>query len=192
MKTTVKYAARFLPLLLILFLESGCTYALWTNGNLDAYKEPAPNPNLRLYKSTQGDDVLVVYKEFSERNDATHTRAYWLNKNQKRVEKRHAPAFTRSRSIQGLQAIPLFGATQTCEKYPQGAYAVYDPNVLSFTLYADGLETGSYALPVYNDHWGVVEKTALTPFAVSADVTIVGGCVAVLYAYSRAGANVPL
>jgi hypothetical protein len=86
-KTTVKYAARFLPLLLILFLESGCTYALWTNGNLEVYREPAQNPDLHVFQSEQRNDFLVVYKEQSERSDAIHTRAYWLNEGEARIER---------------------------------------------------------------------------------------------------------
>src|SRR5215469_8766803 len=113
MKLAIKFAGLFLPLLLILLLESGCTYALWTNNNLVAYKEPDQNPNLHLFQSRQRADYLVVYNERSERTDAVHTRAYWLNRNQHRVEKQKAPVFThrnRARHLD-LTAVPVFYST---------------------------------------------------------------------------------
>lgn len=186
MKLTVKCAARFVPLLLILLFESGCTYALWTDGNLEAYKEPAQNPNLQLFQSQRRNDILVVYREHSERNDAIHTRAYWLNKNQRRVENQHAPVFARKNSARDLSPIPVFYSMPFKEDLNPSFYAVCDTNLDSFTLFSRNGELGSYRFPVYNDHWGVVEKTALTPFAVSADVTMAAGYVGILYAYCRA------
>jgi len=68
---------RILFVLLLLASGSGCvTKALWDNGNLEAVKEPAGNVNLRLFAAKRPDDVLVVYDEYSERSDATRTRAY--------------------------------------------------------------------------------------------------------------------
>lgn len=192
MKTTVKYATRFLPLLLILFLESGCTYALWTNGNLEAYREPAQNPDLHVFQSERPSDFLVVYKEQSDRNDAIHTRAYWLNKNENRVEDKRAPAFARKKSVDHLPPVPVFYSLPQMPDSTGKLYAVCDTNLDTFTLYSGNREIGSYNFPVYNDGRGRIEKIALTPFAVSADITVVGGYVAVLYAYARAGSSVPL
>ncbi len=51
-----------LPALVILALANGCaTPALWDDGNLEACKEPAGNPNLRLFDATRRSDLLVVF-----------------------------------------------------------------------------------------------------------------------------------
>jgi hypothetical protein len=191
-KLAIKFAGLFLPLLLLLVLESGCTYALWTNGNLVAYKEPAQDPDLHLFQSTQRKDFVVVYNEHSERTDATHRRAYWLNKNQSRVEKQKAPVFIRRNQPRrvNLAAVPVYYSKPN-PGFTNGTYAVCDTNQESFTLFSGIHEIGSYDFPVYNDHWGNVEKAALTPIAVTADATIAGGIVALIYAYGQAYGQFP-
>jgi hypothetical protein len=184
-KLTVKFAWRLLPLLSLPFFGSGCTYALWTNGNLDAYKEPALSPNLRLYESKQKNDILVVYKEYAERNESTNTRAYWLNKNEKRVENQYAPGFVRKGSASHLTPIPVFYSVPEKADFTRGSYAVCETNQQSFKLFSNGREICSFSLPVYKDRRGSIEKIALTPFAVSADVTVVGACAGVYYLYLR-------
>src|SRR6202041_1329721 len=96
---TLKSGIVFSLLLSLLLSQSGCTGVLWTEGEFDAYKEPAPNPNLKLYASKQGEDILVVYSEYSERRNTTHTRAYWLGRNEARVEDKHKPHFANSKAI---------------------------------------------------------------------------------------------
>lgn len=186
-KLAIKFAGLSLPLLLLLLFGSGCTYALWTNGNLVAYKEPAQNPDLHLFQSRQRADFLVVYDEHSERTDTIHRRAYWLNSNQGRVEKQKAPAFARRGAARhlNLSAIPVFYSMPQSD-FAGGIYAVCDTNKESFALFSGHREIGSYDFPVYNDHWGNIEKAALTPVAVTADATVVGGVVALFYAYGRA------
>ena len=79
MKIKTRCVARFLLLLPLIF-GSGCaTQALWDNENLEAVKEPADKPNLRLFDAKRHDDLLVVYDEYSERSNGVRTRAYWLN-----------------------------------------------------------------------------------------------------------------
>ena len=190
MTLKVKVAGPFLPLLLLMLLESGCTYALWTNGNLVDYKEPAPNPNLQLYRSKQGTDYLVVYKEYSERTDRFHGRAYWLNKNQSRVKKQKAPVFAGRKQSRKLTAVPVFYSMPQSD-FAKGIFAVCDTNQQTFALFSGRRELGSYDFPVYRDKVGNIEKVALTPLAVTADATVAGGIVAVLYAYCRAGVPIP-
>lgn len=191
MRLVIKFVGSFLPLTLLLLLQSGCTYALWTNGNLVAYKEPAQDPDLHLFQPKRPGDFLVVYDEHSERTDAVHRRAYWLNKNQARVEKQKAPIFVRRNRARRLNAVPVFYSMPNVGPV-KGVYAVCDTNQESFTLFSDNRQIGSYDFPVYHDHWGNVEKVALTPVAVTADVTVAGGIVALYYAYARAGSDVPL
>jgi len=168
-------------------LESGCTYALWTNGQLDAYKEPAPTPNVCLYESQKKNDFLVVYTEFSERHDSTRTRAYWLNKNESRVENRRIPVFAPKKSTDHLLQVPVFYYPPDNTKVNRNLYAVCDTNLDTFTLYSDNRKIGFYDLPVYKDHQGTIEKIALTPVAVTADVTVAGTVAAVIVAYARGG-----
>jgi hypothetical protein len=189
-KLVIKFAGLFLTLLSFLLFESGCTYALWTNTDLVAYKGPAQNPDLHLFESGPRQDFLVVYDEFSERSDAVHQRAYWLKKNQNRVEKQKAPVFARRNQARhfSLNAIPVY-YLQPKTSFPRGIYAVCNTNQESFALFSANHEIGSYDFPVYHDHWGNVEKVALTPVAVTADATVAGGLVALFYAYGRAYGN---
>jgi hypothetical protein len=184
MKMKIKRVARFLPLLL-LTLGSGCaTQALWNNGNLEAIKEPASNINLRLFDAKRQNDLLVVYDEYSERNDGIHARAYWLNENQARVNQRLAPNFVSTNLSRNFPSVPVFYEPASSEtNLTQTLYAVVATNQQSFTLFSGNHEIGSHNLPLYNDGKGRVEKIALTPIAVTADLTIVGGIIVILYGY---------
>ncbi len=173
---------RFALLLPPLALGSGCaTHALWTHTEqLDALKEPADNPNLRLFDARRHDDLLVVYDEYSERGDAIHTRAYWVHRNEKRVEQRREPAFVSTRSAHGLVAVPVFATTNIFETDPQSVYAILSADHRSFTVFSTGHPTVSYPLPVYDDGSGRAIRIAFTPLAVAADITIVGGVIGYL------------
>lgn len=175
--------------LCLLTLGNGCaTKALWENGSLEAWKQPATDPNLRLFTAKKG--ILVVYDEYSERSDATHTRAYWLNQNQKLIEDRHAPHFVDPGSAAGCAAIPLLSASAN-ETRLSPPYAVQATDSQSFTLHLPDGSTEEYNLPFYNDQKGKMEKVALTPLANVADLTIVGGVVGyfVLEGMAQSGAT---
>ena len=184
---SVRCVAGFLPLLL-LTLGSGCaTQALWNNGRMEAVKEPANNINLRLFDAKQQNDLLVVYDEYSERNDIIHTRAYFLYQNQERINQNHAPHFVNTNLMSRFPSVPIFYDSKMCgTNRAQTLYAIATTNSESFTLYSGGQNLDSYFLPTYNDGRGRVEKIALTPFAVTADLTIVGGCLGVWYLYALA------
>jgi hypothetical protein len=185
-RLTIKFAGQILLLLLLWLLESGCTctHALWANGHLVACKEPAQYPNLNLFESRQRGDFLVVYDEYSERTDSVHRRAYWLNRNQSRVENEKSPVFARpgEASRQNLAPVPVFYSKPGTVFVPE-IYAVCDTNEQSFALFSAHGKIGSFNFPVYNDRWGNVEKVALTPVAVTADVTVAGGMAAIYIAY---------
>ncbi len=146
------------------------------------------NPDLHLYESQKRNDFLVVYQEISERNDAIHTRAYWLNKNETRISRQHAPVYTSKKSVDDLPAVPVYYSIP--DTSGQGLYAVYETNQESFTLFSGEREMGTYQLPDYNDGWGRVEKVALTPFAVTADASIVCGYLA--YCWAQSGMTIPV
>jgi hypothetical protein len=180
----IKCVARLLPLLLLTF-GSGCaTRALWNNGNLEAFKEPASNVSLRLFDAKRQNDLLVVYDEYSERSDKIHTRAYWLNENEMLVNQRRAPHFVNTNLMRNLPSVPVFYASAPSKtNLTRIFYAIVATNQQSFTFYSGNREISSYDLPFYNDGKGRVEKIALTPVAVTADLTIVGGYV-FLWAWS--------
>jgi hypothetical protein len=179
MKT--QYIIPFIFGLILLTLANGCTtQALWQNENLEAWKQPATSPNLRLFAAKQPDDILVVYDEYSERSGATHTRAYWLNQNQKRIDERHAPHFVDANNSLGCTAVPVVLASTNQIAFPL-PYAVVATNGQFFTLHLNNGTIEPHDLPCYNDHKGKIEKFALTPLATAADVTIVGGFLGYLY-----------
>jgi len=186
----VKYIVRLLPLLLLTLVSSCATKALWNNGNLEAIKEPASNVNFRLFDSKRKNDLLVIYDEYSERNDGIHTRAYWLNENEMLINQRHAPHFVNTNLMRNLPSVPVFHASAPSEtNLTQPLYAIVATNQQSFTLYSGNREISSYDLPFYNDGKGRVEKIALTPIAVTADLTIIGGYIGVwcLYGLAESG-----
>jgi hypothetical protein len=178
--------------LCLLTLGNGCaTKALWENSNLEAWKEPATNPNLRLFAAKQPNDILIVYDEYSERSDATHTRAYWLNQNQKLIDERHAPHFVDPNSAVGCTAIPVLFVSTNGMNLPTPPYALLATNRQSFTLHLSDATAESHDLPFYNDQKGKVEKVALTPLANAADLTIVGGVFGYIFleALAQSGAS---
>ena len=178
--------ARFISLALPLVLSSGCvTKELWTNGNLEAWNQPADKTNLRLYEKPNRKDLLVVYDEYKERSGATHTRAYWLNKNEEHLEQRRTPYFVSTNCAFRLTAVPVLETPPA--NRPAELYALFVANEQSFTLYSDHGEISCYQLPQYNDGKGKVEKAVLTPLAITADLTIVGGILG--YAYLQGLAN---
>jgi hypothetical protein len=190
MKVKIKRVAMLLPLLLLTFCNGCVTKALWNNGNLEAVKEPANSVNLRLFDAKRQNDLLVVYDEYSERNDAIRTRAYWLNENEARVSQRRAPHFANTNLMCDLQFVPVFyGPTSSKTNLTHAFYAVVATNEQSFTLYSGNREMNSYDLPVYNDGRGRVEKIALTPVAVTADLTIVGGYLGCVWIYGMGGGS---
>jgi len=175
--------------LILLALGNGCaTKALWENEGLEAWKQPTSNPNLRLFSANQPADILVVYDEYSERSDATRTRAYWLNRNQKLIDQHHAPHFVDTKASVGCVAVPvILAATNQSAILPP--YAIVATNGQFFTLHLDNGVTESHDLPCYNDHKGKVEKLALMPIANVADATILGGFLGYFYLCARCGAN---
>jgi hypothetical protein len=190
MKTRVRYAALFSPLLLA--LAGGCvTQALWENAYLEDCKEPADKINLRLFEGQPQTNLLVLYDEYSERNDGVHTRAYWLDKNQALVDQHLRPHFTPASSGRDRPVVPVFyDPIPAGMNLPQGLCAVVATNRQSFTLYMDHRAIGSHGLPIYNDGKGRIEKIALTPLAVTADLSVVPGVVIVCVAAASASERV--
>ena len=162
--------------LLLPLLISGCaTNALWTKARLDDWNEPAANPRLQLFDASRQKDFLVVYDEYSERHDSTRTRAYLLNQSEKRVAQGRKPHFVRAQRSRELPPIPVWQTLPVANtNFAPAVYAVISTNKQSFTIYSSERRT-NHDLPVYNDGWGRTDRIALTPVAVVADLTIIGG-----------------
>jgi hypothetical protein len=179
---------RFLILLLWLpLLAGGCaTNALWNKTQLDEWNEPASNANLRLFNASRNNDFLAVYDEYSERHDSIHTRAYFLNQNQKSVAQGQKPHFVSARLSCKLPPVPIFQTLpESNTNFSQTIYAVISTNKQSFAIYS-GKEKTDYSLAVYNDGRGQIYRIALTPVAVTADFTIVGGFLGCWFIYALA------
>ena len=164
-------------LLWVPLLTGGCaTNALWNKTDLDAWNEPAQNADVRLFDARHKKDFLVVYDEYSERHDSTRTRAYFLNQNEKRVEQGRKPHFVGAQISGELAPVPVLQTLPLANtNSPPAIYAIVSTNRQSFTIYRDEQRT-NHDLPVYNDGRGRTDRIALTPVAVVADLTIVGGC----------------
>jgi len=168
---------RYFLLTLPLIPCGGCaTHALWTEVQLDNWNEPADDVHLRVYNGVKQKDLLVVYDEYSERYDSIHPRAYWLYRNQERLSRGLRPSFSRVDLSRRLKGVPILPAPLgTTNLPPELLYAVSTANSQTFAVFSGNHEMGSHDLPVYNDGKGEVERLALTPLSVVADVTIVGG-----------------
>src|SRR5262245_46458849 len=159
---------------------NGCaTGAVWRVGQFARYSEPASPSNLGLFYSSQRQDVLVEYSETREDDDSIHRRAYWLHENAQRLKERQKPRFVPLGQEHGLTGVPLLPEPAVPDSaLADGLCAVVSSNGDTFTLYSAGKKEGTYELPVYPDNSGRVKQVLLTPPAVAADVTIVGGVIA--------------
>ena len=163
-------------LLLLPLLASGCmTHKLWTESALDEWNRPADNPGLRLFRDEGRDDLLVMYDEFSERHEATQTRAFFLNQNKKLLAQQALPHFVNVNSFCNLTPVPMFSLAPTNSTEP--FYAITATNGARFDIFSGGRASSSNVLPTYNDGSGQWKRIALTPVAVVADLTIIGGAV---------------
>jgi hypothetical protein len=161
-------------------LLSGCaTPALWEEGRFARYHEPADAPKLQIFRAKDGSDFLVEYDESRDGSDSLRKRAYWLKPNLERLADRRKPRFVRSDQSTSLEPIAIFGPPgPLVPPADADSYAVVLTNSHAFTIWAQGKKLDEYELPVYLDASGRVKQLLLTPAAVTADVTIVGGVAA--------------
>lgn len=153
---------------------------LWSDENVEGFRQAAQNPDLRLYQSPEKGDFLVVYREQCERNERIRTRAYWLNQNRSRVTRNEPPRFVSQRDSRNLGVIPVFASLPENAETNGNLYAVYGANLQTFALFSTNREVGAYTLPAYNKGRPVAEKLALTPFTLTADAAMVAGVIALL------------
>ena len=167
---------------------TGCvTSALWEDGRFARFHEPAAPPNLRLFESTQKQDILVQYDEWLDMSEKLKTRTYWLGQEQVPSNNPHKPAFVSSRAADGLSPIPIYNDSVFMAQTNVGLTAVVVWNPTGFTLYSGDRVLGNYALPVYENHSATVKKVLLTPLAVTADAGLIAGYLFLLYASGQCG-----
>ena len=140
--------------------------------------------HLRLFQTRLQNDLLVVYDEYSDRNDAIRTRAYLLNQNQKRLEQCQPPHFVSINRWRGLTPVAVLPGSNS----PAAFFASVETNGQSFTIYSRNRPVHSYPLPVYNDGKARLARIVLTPVALTADLTIIGGYL-FLYAWASGALN---
>jgi hypothetical protein len=169
-------------------LVGGCaTSKVWQEGQFARFHEPARPSNLRLFDSNQRGDVLVEYDEWRDGDEKIRRRAYWLTENTARLQAHRNPRFVRPQHDADLSPIPVMEA----ERVNGDASAGHRCGMISnqeFVLYSSQTKMGTYELPVYADASGRVKQVAITPIAVAADLTIVGG-VLFLWVWSGGGFN---
>jgi hypothetical protein len=93
------------------------------------------------------------------------------------LEQNTRPHFVSANLASRLPPVPVFASVTT--NAPEMYYAV-TTNGGNFTLFFDRRELDSYPLPSYNDRIGRLERAAWTPLTVTADLTIVGGILALI------------
>src|SRR5437764_13634221 len=93
-----------------LFGLSGCesardhslTYQVWSNPEMRRFYEPAAQPHLQLYHNPITGDVLVAYDETHEAREGVHRRAYYVNRNRRKLEAGRKPRFVKVEEASGL------------------------------------------------------------------------------------------
>jgi hypothetical protein len=171
----------FIPLLLSLPLLIGCqgpgqrgfTHQLWSERSFREFNAPASESNVQLFEHQHRSDVLVCYHEVRE-DGLVQDRAFFLNKNLKRLEAGLKPRFVDKKAAVGLNPVPLVVHGSNDSVPPGDLYATFATDSRQVTLRADGEELQTFRLPVYQTSSGTVQKALLTPLAVTGDVVVVG------------------
>ena len=180
-------ASTLLPYALRL-LGTGCetvekyslTYRLWDNGDLRKWTEPAPNPNLALFDTTNRADVLVQYDAFSEKHSTVKRRAYYLQQNAERISAGKKPEWVQSSVADGMKPIAVLPAQGAGSNLPPDlpSFAVVTNEGRAFTLYRPPKSEATFDFPVYPETSGTPTRIVLTPFAVAGDTVMVGAVAA--------------
>jgi hypothetical protein len=161
-------------MLLLLGFAGGCaTQQSATNTGSVGWNTPAEKSNLRLFDERSRGDFLVVYDEYSGLHDSVHTRAYFLNQNERRILHDRAPHFVSTNLAAGFPTVPVlnqppFSRTNQIQKL----FAIMAVNEPSFTIYQGDRNLGSHQLPVYQDRKGVYEEDATAAVKATTDTAV--------------------
>lgn len=176
----LKQWSGFVVLAAAMILLSGCaTSALWEEGRFARFHEPATPSNLQLFHSGQREAVLVQYDESREGDESIRRRVYWLEPGREPVKNPHKPSFVSVETARDLSPIRVVDSPAATPPANPGLYAIVPTDGMGFSLRSGEKTVGSYELPVYEDASGKTKQVLLTPLAVVADLTIIGGVIAV-------------
>jgi hypothetical protein len=153
--------------------ERGFTHQLWSERSFREFNAPASQPNVQLFEHRHRSDVLVRYNEVGE-DGIVQDRAFFLNKNLKRLEAGQKPRFAHKKAAAGLNPVPVMVSGSNDRVPVADLYATFAPDSRQITLHVAGEETQTFRLPVYQNSSGTVQKALLTPLAVTGDVVVVG------------------
>ena len=150
--------------------HTSLTYKLWDSGTL-SFNQPALNPDLAMYQVPAQHDILVEYYAMSDRHDQVRRQAYFLTASEPLIAQGKRPHFVDPRRFSDVQAIPKVVSTNE--------YFLANTNGQAFTLFRPGQIPERHNLPFYQDDHSTAGRVALTPFAVTGDVVMVGACAGV-------------
>lgn len=172
---------RSVAILLTLSLASGCgtpglTGHLWSS-EWSEFNEPAPDPRLSVSASETAGDYLVEYDELLAQKDFPVRRAYWLLANDTRTEASRKPRFEKIIPTSLGKSLPV---ATTNVPPPTETYVLLKPQTRTFEVIDHGANLGRHSLPVYKSAQGLPIQIALTPFAVAADLTLIGIVIGIL------------
>ena len=174
-----------------LLLLTGCqtvekyslTYRVWDTSEWAKFSEPAPNPNLALFETSDGRDVLVEYDALSEKRPTIQRRAYYLRQNHEAIASGSKPKFLKPLPDVGLKRIeilPLNTGTNLLLLPGVAACVIPNPGGHRFTLHRPKEADVTFELPVYSETSGTITRIVLTPLAVAGDTVMVGGVAVVV------------
>ena len=152
------------------------TYRLWECGEWRKFSEPAPNPKLALFESTNRADVLVQYDALSERHSTVERRAFYLQQNEASVAAGKKPEWVKPSVADGTKPIQVLPTREGVTNLPpeRPSFAVLTSEGRGFTLYRPPDPEATFDLPVYAETSGTPTHLVLTPFAVAGDTLMVG------------------
>jgi hypothetical protein len=199
----MKTLCNFVVLAVQAILLTGCVTAkVWEPHNFAGFHEPANPANVQLFYSNQRQDVLVEYDEKVGHKGHTRRRAYWLEQNQAKEGTEKHPHFVSLKQGQGLSPIPVIESIEKTNSLTNIGLFALSTNSFGFQLYgssenqnneslAKATLLGDHELPAYYDSAGRRRKIMLTPPAVLADASIIGGYAAIIaaYAYAQSGGS---
>jgi len=155
------------------------THRLWDSSEWVKFNEPAPNPNLALFETSDGRDVLVQYDALSEKRSTVQRRAYYLRRNQEAIAAGNKPKFVKPLATEGMKRIEVLPLNTETNRLPGVAgYVAPNEGGRRFTLLRPNESDAAFELPVYAETSGTVTRVVLTPLAVAGDTVMVGGVAA--------------
>jgi hypothetical protein len=154
------------------------TSKLWNDGSLVRTHLPAKPPNLVVYRSEHGDDLLIAYDEARDTDDKIVRRAYWLSENRDCIQAKRKPHFVPVAEGNELAVVPLDADGKNDADAPPLLRVSYSANGRVLTVISNNKLIEECELPVYADSSDLPQKVLFTPVTVTADATIIGGAAA--------------